>query len=70
MGLKETNMRDFDKRFQARRDEIDRDFAKAKRTGKIIAAVVIPFYVIGALLILCLLALAVYGLARYLGLTR
>lgn len=60
-------MRDFDKRFEARRDEFDRDFAKAKRTGKIIAAVLIPFYVIGGLLILTLLALMVYGLARYLG---
>lgn len=60
-------MRDFDKRFQARRDDFDRDFAKAKRTGKIIAAVVLPFYIIGGLLILALLALVVYGLARYLG---
>lgn len=61
-------MSDFDRRFKARQTEFDRDFAKAKRSGKIIAAITIPLYFIGALLILALLAVLLYGAARYVGL--
>ncbi len=61
-------MRDFDRDFKARRATFDREFEKTKRWGKIIAAVVLPIYLIGALLILGLLAVALYALAHYVGL--
>jgi hypothetical protein len=57
-------MRDFD----AERRQFDREFAAAKRQGKIIALIALPFYVAGVLLVLTILALIAYGLARYLGL--
>lgn len=67
-------MRDFDERnktFRQRMDkhhaEFDRDFAKQKQTARIVGVIVYPIAIIGALLVLALLALAVWGLARYLG---
>lgn len=55
------NWDDFDSDF-------DHDFAKTKRYAKIISAIVLPLYLIGGLLILGLLAVALYGLAHYVGL--
>lgn len=54
--------------FKQEQEEFDRDFAKAKRAGKIIGAILLPIYLIGALLVLGLLAVALYALARYVGL--
>lgn len=62
------NWEDFDSKIKARHAEFDRDFAKSKREAKIIAAIMLPLYLIGVLLILGLLAVALYGLARYVGL--
>lgn len=61
-------MNDFDKRFKAHRAEFDREFASAKRKAKLVAAIVIPLYFLGALLILGLLAVALYAALRYVGL--
>jgi len=59
---------DFSRRFAAQRSAFDREFDQMKRRGKILSAIIIPIYIIGALLILGLLAVALYGLARYVGL--
>ena len=61
-------MRDFDNDFKKHSAAVDRKIDEAARHAKIIAALVIPLYLIGGLLILGLLAVALYGLAHYVGL--
>ena len=55
---------DFDRRFE----EAHREIEATRRRAKIVAAIALPFYVIGVLLVLGLLAVALYGLARLVGL--
>ena len=57
-------MRDFERR----RAEFERDFRRTERRGRLLALIVFPFYLIGALLVLGILAVVLYGLARYVGL--
>lgn len=57
-------MRGFDKR----RNEFEDDFRRAERNAKRMAVILIPLYLAGALLILGILAVGLYVLARYAGL--
>lgn len=55
---------DFDKKVS----QFDKEFTRMARRGKLFAIVMLPLYVIGVLLVLGLLAVALYGLAHAVGL--